>query len=956
MKKKNIDKIEKKLNLIQKKGDLYDVISKKRNATPDTLNRKLVKIHTLIFSRILYLLLVITRHFKNNFSPVKKIKNIQDEIRQIIGVPIDIFHSKEKTNELSLIYCDYNLEDYDKYPDIVDLIYDLERIANFAKKYNIDSVYIEKYFLTQYLSDEFLWNFKTIYQSDLLKKELNYPPSFLLLKAKTKELDDIIAKLKENKYDTAFIYSLKNKLKNENIKKGIMQFKQTNNAENLLNVIKHELNKIINEESTEKDRLYGKVHNTYEIGDVFIRKTTTDVLGNFISQNIITLYSFLEVINYSHLEKNAEIKSEDQELKLISLLYLHLLGEKQKEQREKINIHPLYDYIYNSYIEAHPYKKIPWINTFFEKRYAERRTYLWSFFSVFLTYIFTILASYIPNNWLPLSSGALEEYNNFLNKIKSAYEESSEFEDDIKKSVQQYIEKLFPNKAEKEMRETYQKEVQREHKDSENGKLAEIEWFTKEKMPLYFIDEYSSSGEISDGEFCFSMSDPSVNFWDLVNTRPLFQIKCSISKEKLTKSCDSIYFHLPLEAYPVGDDYAIVEIYIKDETDPTKYLKIDCLWNNTHRNELTEEEKELLRSIQEPMIYYIYGLSNETYSQVPVETYYNESTPSDIKKAILDGLGLEHDATDEEINKKLAEKEYTKYPLYNKKKDITETEYYKKIASLDAIDIDIARILTTMANENSMYVTGFKNSNDDNELTLDEAYIWVISEDGEIIDFLSNFTKEKNINLSIEDVKWFDDNEDAEINFVSNDEKTQISYGSEKEHEVVEDKSENDKKKDSEEDNRIEEILTKIVNWSKQHHLSYYAACFLVLLVIKKLFGKKIKYKLEFVKTNNIITSEDFVDTYKELFNFVYGEEIEPTWKTKNKMLDTITNQFYAFSEDDIDSLLEELKPLIKTKKESDSLKKVAEVLKLIPFIKENKEALENYKPKKLTLGGRHEK
>ena len=48
-------KIKKYLKLIKRKGDLYDVISKKRNATPESLNRKLLKYHTIILSRIAYL-------------------------------------------------------------------------------------------------------------------------------------------------------------------------------------------------------------------------------------------------------------------------------------------------------------------------------------------------------------------------------------------------------------------------------------------------------------------------------------------------------------------------------------------------------------------------------------------------------------------------------------------------------------------------------------------------------------------------------------------------------------------------------------------------------------------------------------------------------------------------------------------------------------------------------------
>ena len=190
--------------------------------------------------------------------------------------------------------------------------------------------------MNKYLSEEFLWNLKTTNHSQILKHEDHQALNYLLVKTNPQELDTIISKLEESKYDNAFIYSLRDKLKSREIIEAIEDFSRTNNGEKLLKTTKRALSNLINEDSTIKDRIYGKVHQSFELADTFIRKTITDQEGNYISQNIITLYNFLEVINYSHLEDIAFTESEDKELRLISLLYLHLLGEKLREKRKKI--------------------------------------------------------------------------------------------------------------------------------------------------------------------------------------------------------------------------------------------------------------------------------------------------------------------------------------------------------------------------------------------------------------------------------------------------------------------------------------------------------------------------------------------------------------------------------------------------------------------------------------------
>ncbi|MDE6141161.1 MAG: hypothetical protein K2G03_01020, partial [Bacilli bacterium] len=179
--KRKIKELEKEivirddLLLIKRKGDLYDVISQKRNATPDSFLRKTIKAHTLIFSRLLYISLVCSRRIKNSFAPVEKIKSAQDEIREYLGLPVDLYRTKniyvrQRDKEVGLLYGDYHaaIDGKTRRPAREDLINNLKKIENFCSKYGINEIYLDEFFLRRYVGKTFLANFKNIYHSEIM--------------------------------------------------------------------------------------------------------------------------------------------------------------------------------------------------------------------------------------------------------------------------------------------------------------------------------------------------------------------------------------------------------------------------------------------------------------------------------------------------------------------------------------------------------------------------------------------------------------------------------------------------------------------------------------------------------------------------------------------------------------------------------------------------------------------
>ncbi len=938
------------LLLIKRKGDLYDVISQKRNATPDSFLRKTIKAHALILSRIVYLYLVLLRRIKNSFAPIEKVKAAQDEIRDYLGIPVDLYRTKdiyvkERNRTVGLLYGDYHaaVDGKTHRPSREDLIKNLKKIEAFCSKYGINEIYIDEFFLRRYLGKEFLSNFKNIYHSEIMRHKDSDVKDFLQIGVNIYGLKLIIMQLENNKFDNDYIYSFKDKISDQIVKDAIDTFKYNNNALELLRSLKARLNLHINDEGITRDRVYGKIYQTYELGDAFLRVSVADANGNLISRNIISLYNYLGTSDFSSLEERANASLDNKEINQMALLYLHLLGERPRKDLISEEPYSLYDYIYEKYITTKHNKKVPWIKTRLQKFMAEGEQYAIAIFSVFLAIVLAFLLRFIPNH-LPFLNGFIDNYNSFLDSVESTYGKSYEMEKNLFGRFRQMIEKFFPKDMQDEILNYAQDEMEYGNQGGPK-KVAEIEWFTDDERPLYFMNQYASRAHFYGGELEFYLSDCTARFSRIVDCEPLFQIKVPIDKKDFEDIDDESFFRLPLEACPIGNEYALAKVIIKDEKDESKCIVIDEEWYDHNWWGLSQEEKEIFKSMEMPMSYFVYGLS-ERASQVSDQyniderDYTKNITENEAKEAIVRGLGLDEHATREEINDAIASKDFTKYPLYAPTLETDETDFYEKIASLDSIDINLAAVLTTMANEGFVYTVGYKNENNDESLLTNEAYVWAMNPYGQVIDFLDYFDEESPSNSSDEvgeeQQEKIDDwatEQNDDINMSSNDKNQEDE--TDKDREEEKDDWATDKK-----NSKIKEVLKNVRLWAQEHHVSYYVAAIIAVMIIYNMFGRKIQLKLQFRNTYKTLEDENLAKTYAELLEFIYGKECSPREMETSEMIELIDKQFQALDDEKIDALLESLKSTIKESDEKESLKRVENLLRTIPFIKEKKDIL----------------
>lgn len=926
-------RIEKKLKLLKKNGDLYDAISKKKNATPDTFIRKSIKAEVIFYSRILYLFLVLSRRIKNSFISVKKYKNAQDEIREYLGLPVDIIRDKsmfilEKDKKLNISYGNHDPEsNLSIRLSFKTLKKNLEHILDFCNTYDINGIYIDEFFLRRYLPKEILDKCIKEYQSDFMCHKASDADAYLYINLNRNGLKIIIDSLEENKYDIGYITSLKEYIKDQVVIDAIDDYVSGNNYHRFFRTIKARLNKHINDESVIKDRVHGKLHQSFELGDTFLKVTVLDNNGNLVNQNIISLYNYLETSDFTTLDKRLGTIMDNQEIDAISLLYLHLLGEKEKEYDDTVQIKSLYDYIYKKYESNHFFKRIPWIKTKLQRIEAEGPQFVMGFWALILTIFFYIVFRNVPK-LLPLPDSFMNKYNSFFEGIESAYSKSYEQEGNIIKRIKQTVEKYLPQNIVDEILGYAKDEL--EIKDNESKKIAEVTMLTEKEVPVYFASEYASSATYFNGKLDFYLRDASVFFQKIVECEPLFQVKMPIDKADFESIYEDSMNDIPLYVYPVGDDYALSKVIIQDENDLDKQIIIDEAWVYYNLWSFTKEEKDMLTSMENPFIYYIYG-KREYSSQLRTEGIeYTDVNQQFAKDAILKGLNLESNATDEEINEAIARKEFTKHPIYTPKLDTNELEYYEKIAALDAINLDIASVLTTVANPGSVYMAGYKNGGNLSTISTDEAYVWVMDEDGKIIDFASNFTEE-NQNTLKESDEW-QSNNDTKIN-----------------NEVPDKTEENKDWESKEEKEQIKETFNKVLEWAKKYHISYITAVFVGVLIINKIFGKKIRFKIKLKKACNILNDDDLAITYTDLMNFMYGIECAPIKRGVPEMVELIYKEFYALSDEDIEALLIDIKNTMKENKDK-SLKDAESLLKEIPFIRDNRNEILLQEAKKLLL------
>lgn len=883
---KNINEVKKSFKVILNKGDLFDVISLKKNVK--LRSKSFLKANILLFSRILYGGVLIIERIKAHFAPIQVVKEAQDTIRKNLGVNVDIVRSKR-------IYT--NLKDLIKYKPHLAVLYEnpgagmdmyiaqLRKIYNFCELFEINEILLNQDNIYDKFCGVDITNFKDTTANLILGTNFKSNLNRSLLVLTRADLLELINMLEVVNIDKEFIAELCNGIEDRVLKDAIEEFNITDDIERLKNVVVGRLNLNINSDSSYRDKINGKVCENIIVEGEYVRVITSNSQGEQISNVTMTLYDYLEVKDYQSLIKLATKEGDRKETLLISALHLYLNKYKRINFSTQESI-SLYDRIYQDFKNKKQGKreKILGLNSkddiFFENLFF---TYT-ALVMMFLLYILSPLIG-VPFDFVQYNifkSDAESLYKRFTSAIYSVYEHSFNIEKDIIGGAIDKITGVF-EKSHKYVGDT-----------TANGKEETVATVVPVRgySPVYFAESYATSASYGFGTFKYDVEKPSILYEDFQDVDTLFSIYTKISKSELKSAIKDNHLNIDQGLYPLGDNYVVTMMYIVEATDVTKLLLIDANRAQSTGNYITDAEKDLLLSMSEPNVYFAYGISpdklNTFASQVQKESSYSSLLPNEVKEAVIKGLGLKEDASLEEIYNAIINKEYSKTPIEDagltwKIKLLSEKKYLETIASLDSTVCNLAATLAVTIDDDLIYTSGYYNESG-KIISSEEAHAWAITEEGQIVDLTPH----------------------GEIQ-----EEEEESYST----------------------------IKNILAWGLEHHIPAYAISIFIILIFEKLFGKKIRLQWKINRLEYLLTDPKVEEAYAQLKDNIYGEKNIPVERSVCDFLDTINSELSGFSVEELRAIKRELLR-IKPNIDRESLKFERKLLDEVPFIRENKEEL----------------
>lgn len=872
----NSEEIRKSLDVIYKHGDLHDVISLKEGTA--LRKKSFLKFNVLLFSRILYGGVLIWEKIKQKLAPIEKIKNAQELIRKKLGVNVDVITfkpmisttEKEKNNNkfLSLLYIEDDI-------DMAIYIDNLQKILNFVEVYHLDRVYLRlsdilDYFIGVNLEDFEITGLKEImggYLEDFLDEDIIVLQACDLLK--------LINRLKDIDINKAYIGDLGDKIEDLVIKNAIEDFEKDEDLDKLKEVVKVRLELILNSENSHKDRIYGKVLETINLWDEYVKIVVKKQNGEVIQDKIMTLYDYLDVLDYQTLISRINDLSDDNELLLIATLYLYLI-QNNKVQLNCSDSLSFYDKLYNRYKKKEN-KEIKYVRGIYSKSYKRRRN-IFEYMKSLVMNIALIYAICFAGVSIDLINGFFfrnedsNAFENMLNTIIKPYSYSWNLELEI---LQQPLKSI--GKGLIYTFDSLSSLVGDVTEEIEDKKLAIINNLNNNnELPRYFATSYAFDRMYNEGSVIYSTSTPNTLFFG--NVTPLFEITHSLNKNALKNLINGNKINLTNTFYPVGDDYILSSIFIKDMASDKTFM-IDYNRAVASGNNLSLEEVDYLLTMENPRITYTYGLSeySENFFVQNMQEKGYTGGKSEIKEAITNGLGLSEDASLEEIWTSIKSKFYSTTPikdagLTNYVKTLNEEEYFEVVAALDSLVCNLAASLAVESSDDLFYVVGYLN-NGDEYLSSGEAHAWAMDDKGEIIDTTPIFTLEE------------------------------------------------------------KDIIKTVLAWGIQNNIHIYILLTLSALLIKKFYGKNIVLSLNILKINYLLDNPNIFNAYAKINQVLYGGVNIPRKTSKIIFIDKIYKDFMVFNKEDLESLKAKLK------QEEDNrlaLRLVSE----IPTIRDNYEVL----------------
>ncbi len=910
----NFEKAEKSLATILKKGDLYDVISLKEGKNLPKYS--FCKIVALYGSRILLGGIFIVEKIKSLFVPVEKVKNAQDEIRKIIEVPIDIICYKPYPfvagvtynyeillkKSLSILYKNEGVS-------LTDYIENLKKILSFCNLHKIDRIFLCKEDVC-IIEVDFLESVESIKYKNILKCYNKYNNEIIDNNIKKyiemefyifnlKKLNFLISELETYRIDKQVLLDFNSKIKDSFIQKNIFLFLENNNLKNFMQIIKHRLYQLMNEDNLYKDKKKGKVYQEIKIIGEFLHIISIDKKGEFIKNQVLSFYDYFDILDYKTLLDRAKILVENKDLYYLSALYLYLIKNEKIKKTEGIKEYlTFYDFIYTEFT-LKKNKKLSKISGLYLT--SDRIKYfvyqlIDKWIILFLLYGMVFLITALITLLKPNKIWNIDKFLDCQHTIDFFVEESFSFE---KRIVDGLLKKLGIDfdKKEKEEEEKMNEFVSNQTSFTSSGDVSNLmDYYSKNivgtitplkenvLLPKYFAYKSANEFDYKEGQINYLLKDYILTFFDIKEATPLFKISHTISKKDLNNCLFVDTLWVTGTLYPVGDNYVLTSITFVDKKDENKKIIYD---RNRLSRYFTYEEKQLLSSMEEIEIQFAYGISLENENlftqNLPYKMYKDKTYSSlEIREAIIKGLKLSKDVTNEEIFFAIQNKKYSKTPIQDANleeeiKSMNELEFFSSVASMDSLICNLAATLAVGVDDELIYITGYVN-NDDLFITSNEAHAWAMNRNGEIVDITP-----------------------------------------------------------SESYHFLRDTFYTILAWGIENNIAFYAVLLLIGVFVKKKLGKKIVFVWKEKRLEKLILSSDIENAYAMLNEFLYGGINISVKRKPEEFVEKISRDFYSFTEEELRDLK---KKLLIQKEETNKSNQMKKLVNNISFIKENEEEL----------------
>lgn len=869
------------LDVIKKEGDLFDAILQAKNAKPTS--NGLIRANVLLFSRIMYLGFIVKDKIASYFSPIKKVYDAQEEIRKILGFNVDVI--KEKYSGSWQWQAVLNIkrsvailyEDNKIGPD--EYIANLKKLLTFCKLQGIKTIYLNLDDVNGLFPELNLDDILAQYRSDILNSEnLPYDGNDTFLDLDCSQLEGLINSCFNYRLNYRFVLNIAERIKNLSIKNAISKYMEDKDLTYLMNVVSSRLSLSLNSNNSYKTRNLGKCYDNITIKGEFLYIVSYSNDGQRKETNIMSLYDYLGYQNYEDLLKSLSKPNDEEEISLLAILYLYLYKEQNTDILSEENNTTYFDKIYQGYLEEkkNGTNKKQRFKEKLDKNSHNLLSFMWAMY-------FT--AAIVGASWVGLVGldFMLGEDSNlasaFFQGVLETYKKSWELEREVLK---------IPYETGADIVKGFSSLIGDAFglENNDDKIVANLTYCDTYAMPSYFACEYGKSSSYKKGNISYDLVQPYLekdDFYDGIKENLIIDVK--FSRKELKDMIKDGYLRVPVAVCPVGEfDYLLTEIEIHDRENPSNSFIIN---STSIARKLTDDEIKALKKMKEPAIYYYYAYGycffynlNPFVSKLPEKGKYLTTDSYEMREIITANLGLDPQVDNYFIAKAIRNKIYSETPFKDAglSSKIRKMNEKEFIDCVSSLDSLVCNLAATLMVEcDDSYIYVTGFYSDDPEITYGEAHAWVMDRMGNLVDATPA-------------------------------------------HRVDEEKKDSSK---------------SLANWAKAMNVTLPVLLLILSLIIFKKYGRKVVFVIKEKSLLDLFTNGQMAEAYS-LINEVryYGISL-PVQRDYEQTLNMVADDFEGYTKEELQEILQDLKAMHNPNKDF-----AIKVIKRVPFIKENEEAL----------------